>query len=59
MYNFKDTRTGQHIFIPIYRTKIVKGVVRYYTKYWHEIKDIEKLEKKVTLIGIKTPTISK
>jgi len=52
--NYKDNKTGERIYIPVVRTKIVNGERQYFDTKWRKL-DVTKLGK-VQNIGVRTET---
>jgi hypothetical protein len=52
--NFKENKTGVHIYIPVVRTKIINGLRQYFDSNWNPL-DVTKLGK-VQNIGVRTET---
>lgn len=52
--NYKDNKTGEKIYIPIVRTKIIDGQRKYFDNKWRPL-DVTKLGK-VQNIGVRTET---
>jgi hypothetical protein len=59
MKNFVNIETGEEVYIPRYRSKVVNLEIVYFDHNWKPLTGFRKIESKVSSHGIKTDTKSR